>query len=118
MRSSRRTSQSRPAVARHPHHLIPAAQRIIEARSLGFVAALQILQPCVIPLAATVEVEHPQRVGSALGVPLHDGMPATTMRAPEQIANSECALHVRSMCNLRDNAGQTERCSFTRLFVN
>jgi len=70
------------------------------------VPTLQTILPCVIPLSTTIEIEHPQRVSGALGVPLHNGMPAAAMWAPKQSANSEWALHVRSMCNLRDNAGQ------------
>jgi len=50
------------------------------------VATLQILLSRVIPLPATVEVEHPHSVGGALGVPLHDGVRATAMRTKEEIA--------------------------------
>jgi hypothetical protein len=42
-------------------------------------------------------------------VPLHDGVPPAAMRTPKQIANSEWLLHFRSMCKLRDNAGQPVR---------
>jgi hypothetical protein len=41
-------------------------KRYYATAALVFVAALQILVSGVIPLAATVEVEHPQRVRCAL----------------------------------------------------
>ena len=39
-------------------------------------------------------------------MPLHYGMPATAMRTPKQITELQWAFHSRSMCKLRDNAGQ------------
>jgi hypothetical protein len=76
--------------------------------AMRFVTALQILLSGVIPLAATIEVEHPPRVGGAFAVPLHDWVPAAAMRTPNQITNSEWSIHGRSMSKLRDNAGQCE----------
>ena len=67
---------------------------------------LQILLARIEPLALALEVEHPQRVVRALGVPLHHRMPAAATRAVEEIANLERLLHAVSMCRLQDNPGQ------------
>ena len=69
--------------------------------------AHQILLPRVIPLAVTVEVKHPQRVGRAFGVPLYDGMPAVTVRTVQQNTNSQWAIHPPRIAKPRDNRGHT-----------
>jgi hypothetical protein len=68
-------------------------------------AAFQPLLARVIPLPATIEVKHPQRVIGALGVPLHHRMPATATRAVEEITRLQ-RLHAISMRKPQDNPGQ------------